>query len=337
MEELKGKAVLLLAPKFFGYEFEIKKELENFGAEVFYFDERPDNDFFTKAFIRLNLKKLIKKKIDSYYDKIIKLTQNRRIDILFLVNTETIDIKKIISIKNLHKDIKIYTYMWDSIQNKKKSLDLLAKSDKFFTFDSIDKVINNKIRFLPLFYMNDYKDIAKTQTDFLYDISFIGTIHSDRYVIAKKIDFFANKNNLRTNFYFYSPSRVLFFFQKLFKKDFKKIDKSDVSFEPLDKSNVLKIIKKSRVIVDIQHPLQSGLTMRAIEMLGAKRKLITTNQKILEYDFYDENNIYVFGRNDIDININIDFFQNTFIDIDKNIYEKYSINEWIQKIFETEK
>ena len=34
MQELQGKKVLLLAPKFFGYELEIKKELEGFGAKV---------------------------------------------------------------------------------------------------------------------------------------------------------------------------------------------------------------------------------------------------------------------------------------------------------------
>ena len=332
MEELRGKVVLLLAPEFFGYELEIKKELENFEAEVIYFNERPNNNFFTKVFIRLNLKKLIQKKIDSHYKKIIKSIQNKRIDFLFLVSPETIDTKKIIKIKKLHKNIKIYTYIWDSVKNKKKALDLLMESDKFFTFDSIDKEIDKKIKYLPLFYINDYKDIAKIQTEFLYDISFIGTIHSDRYSTVKKIDSFANKNNLRTYFYFYSPSRILFFFQKLFKKDFISVNQDDVSFKSLDKDEVLEIIKKSKAVVDIHHPFQSGLTMRTMEMLGAKRKLLTTNKKIVEYDFYDENNISIFERDNV--NIDIEFFKNTFTNIDKNVYEKYSISEWLQKIFE---
>ena len=33
MKELENKTVLLLAPKFFGYENEIKKELENLGSK----------------------------------------------------------------------------------------------------------------------------------------------------------------------------------------------------------------------------------------------------------------------------------------------------------------
>ena len=61
MKKLKGKVILFIAPKFFDYELEIKKELEIFGAKVFYFNERPDDNFFTKVLIRLNFKKLIQK------------------------------------------------------------------------------------------------------------------------------------------------------------------------------------------------------------------------------------------------------------------------------------
>ena len=39
--ELKGKRVLFIGPKFFGYELEIQKELENLGAKVDFFAEKP--------------------------------------------------------------------------------------------------------------------------------------------------------------------------------------------------------------------------------------------------------------------------------------------------------
>ena len=53
---LSGKTVLLLAPKFFGYELEIKKELEKKKKKKKYFEETPKNHFFTKIFISLILK-----------------------------------------------------------------------------------------------------------------------------------------------------------------------------------------------------------------------------------------------------------------------------------------
>ena len=333
MEELTGKKVLLLAPSFFGYEIEIKKELQNLGAKVYHYDERPKNDFFTKVFLRLNFKNIIQKKINTYYHDITEQTKDLEIDFLLLVSPEAIDNKKIDNIKKHHQNIKVYTYMWDSIKNKKKSLTLLEKSDKFFTFDLEDKKNNQKIDFHPLFYINDYKNM-NIQSDYKYDFTFIGTIHSDRYKIVKKIEKFSKENDLKIFFYFYSPSRILFFFQKLFRKDFKYIDKNDISYNSMNKDEIVNIIKNSKVVIDIHHPLQTGLTIRTLEILGAKRKLLTTNENIKNYDFFHKNNIALFDRNEINIDIN--FIKSELYEVDDKIYEKYSINGWLKKIFKGE-
>lgn len=329
---LSGKTILLLAPKFFGYELEIKKELENFGAKVIYFDERPKNDFFTKVFVRLNLKSFISKKIDDYYKYIIEATKYQDIDYLFLVTPETIDLKIIEKIKQNHKNIKIFTYFWDSIKNKRTALNYLHISDKYFSFDSNDIKINNKIEFLPLFYIKDYENISNEREDILYDICFIGTIHSDRYKIIKQIEDQVRSIGLQTYFYFYSPSKILFFFQKLFKRDFKDIKWEDVSFKSLNKADVINIIKKSKIIIDIQHPLQTGLTMRTIEMLGANKKILTTNKDIINYDFFIMDNIFVFDRNKIEINA--EFFDKKYFKIEEGLYKKYSLSNWLKTIFE---
>lgn len=118
---LNGKTVLLLAPKFFGYEIEIKKELENLGARVIYFDERPKNDFFTKVFIRLNLKSFISKKIKEYYQDIEEKIVNIKFDYIFLLNVETVPLNFINKIKNNSSNTKIVTYFWDSLNNRKRS------------------------------------------------------------------------------------------------------------------------------------------------------------------------------------------------------------------------
>lgn len=331
MIKLKNKKILFLAPKFFNYEVEIKNELENYGANVFYFDERPKNDFFTKVFIRLNLKSLLHNTINKYYNGIIENTKDENFDYLFLVNPETIDNKKVQLIKKYHKDIQVYTYMWDAIKNKKKSIDLLKVSDRFFTFDSKDKEIDEKIKFLPLFYINDYENISKGNKDFLYDIAFIGTVHNDRYRIVKKFEEFAKNNNLKIFYYLYSPSKFLFTLQKIFDKNFRNIDKKDISFEPLTKEDILKITQQSKAMIDTERRFQYGLTMRTIEMLGAKRKLITTNPNIKNYDFYNTDNIYIYNRGEIDLQI--DFFEEPFIILDSKVSQKYSLKSWVKEIF----
>lgn len=241
------------------------------------------------------------------------------------MSPETIDVEKIEKLRNIHKNLKVYTYMWDSIKNKKNAFPLIHISDRFFTFDSNDKMIDNKIKFLALFYINDYRNIATKRNELIYDISFIGTVHSDRYTIIKKIE----ELNLKT--YFYSPSKILFFFQKLFKKDFKFIKWEDVSFKSLSKSDVLNVIGKSKSIIDIQHTLQVGLTMRTIEVLGAKKKLFTTNKNLENYDFYNISNILIINRNKP--KLDFDFLKKDYEEIDKTIYEKYSLNSWLKTIF----
>ena len=69
---------------------------------------------------------------------------------------------------------------------------------------------------------------------------------------------------------------------------------------------MMDIIKNFKTIIDIERPLQKGLTMRTIEMLGKNKKIITTN------------NIFIIDRN----NPIIDeiFLNKEYQEIDKNIH-----------------
>ena len=83
----------------------------------------------------------------------------------------------------------------------------------------------------------------------------------------------------------------------------------------------MEIFKESNCILDAPQAGQTGLTIRTIECLGAKRKMITTNKDIKKYDFYNESNILVF---DGKIDKECDFFKNPFIELNEEIYKKYS-------------
>jgi hypothetical protein len=71
--------------------------------------------------------------------------------------------------------------------------------------------------------------------------------------------------------------------------------------------------------------------MRTFEVLGKKRKLITTNRSIKNYDFYNASNILVIDRSCPVIDkkfINVDYQP-----LPANIYYKYSIDGWLEDIF----
>lgn len=328
---LEGKKVLFIAPKFFGYEYEIKKEMEKLGAKVSYYDERPQNSNMMKALIRLNLKKIVKKKIDEYFNNIINESKNEKYDFVFFIVPETISEKQLYTLKTLQGNAKFILYMWDSIKNKKNTKELIKYFDKIYTFDKTDLEEYKEFIFRPLFYINDYKCIRE-KNNIKNDICFIGTAHSDRYHLLKNIEKQAIKNNLRYFYYFYFPSKIYFWIRRVFDSNFKNVKYKDFSFKSMSKKDLLSVISESNSVIDIQHPSQTGLTMRTLEILGAGKKLITTNKEIINYDFYDENNILIIDRkNPI---INLDFFSKNYNEVDNKILEKYSLEFWIKKMFE---
>ena len=91
---------------------------------------------------------------------------------------------------------------------------------------------------------------------------------------------------------------------------------------------------EAKVAVDVQFGSQSGLTMRTIESLATKTKLITTNEHVKEYDFYNPVNIFVINKNNIEVPK--DFFETPYQEIDSEILEKYSLKNWLKEILSFE-
>lgn len=328
LDTIYGKKVLFISPKFFNYEVEIVKEMEQMGALVDHFDERPQNTPLIKALLRLKLKIFLTKQISKHYREIIKNIRHDY-DYVLIIAPETITADIFIQIKKLNPKAKTIVYMWDSIKNKNVDHKIINLVDRFITFDPDDFKINNSIEFIPLFYIEDYKNLSKKTTGYKYDYSFVGTAHSDRYSVVSQIKELL-PSSLSGFLFYYSPSRILFCLQKMFISSFRTCHISDISFNPLKKDDVLEIVENSMVLIDIEHPQQKGLTMRTIEMIGAKRKIITTNNSIMSYDFYNENNILLIERSNI--HINTEFFNTPYVELEQEIYDSYALKNWLKKI-----
>ena len=327
---LCDKKILLIAPSFFMYEKAIKEGLENMGAIVDYFDERPANDFYTKALIRIN-KRLIKKNIDRYYHTIFTEVSERHYDYVFVVNIEAMPVAFLQAIRGRNRNSVFILYAWDSIQNKKGLSDFLPLFDFVFSFDSEDCLSSeHKVYFRPLFFLNEFESIAQKDS-FKYDLSFVGTAHSDRYSIIQQLRNQAESYGFNNYWYLFLQDKKLFLYNKLTNPSFAKAHLSDFHYKPLERNSLLGVISDSKIVIDIHHPKQTGLTMRTIETLGARRKLITTNNYVKKYDFYDERNILVIDREKP--MLDIDFLKMPYVPLDEYIYQKYSLRGWLDEIF----
>ncbi|WP_281298273.1 glycosyltransferase family protein [Flavobacterium limnophilum] len=322
------KKILFFSVKLFNYENIIADKLRALGAEVDYYDERPSNSIFTKGIIRLK-RNLYNVKISRYYNDILKDVKGKSYDYFFLIKGEVMPQYFIDEIIALNPEIILLYYTFDSFENNPNGVDILKNFHKKFSFDSKDSQMYN-LTFRPLFFSDDYhKLISKDKVT--YDLLFIGTAHSDRYVISEKVGKWCEKNNLKKFLFYYSPSRIVFLFFKFFDSSFKKFKYDKISFFSLTHKDIIELYQESKVVLDINHPNQKGLTMRVFEALGSGKKLITTNVDIKRYPFYNENNIYIIDRNSI--KMNLEFFTTPFLEINEELYGRMSISGWLNELF----
>ena len=90
----ENRSILFFSAQAFGYQNEIRAEMERMGARVDYFDERPANSFAVKAAIRIN-RNLLARYIDRYHARIIERTKNRKYDYVFFIKGESISVENL--------------------------------------------------------------------------------------------------------------------------------------------------------------------------------------------------------------------------------------------------
>ncbi|RKE89012.1 lipopolysaccharide biosynthesis protein [Epilithonimonas arachidiradicis] len=328
--KISGKKILFFSVQTFNLEKEIKNKMEENGAIVTYYDERPSNSNFTKGIIRLK-RAMYQKKIDAYYQSILDSIRKETFDFLFVNRGEVITANFLKEFKKLQPNCEMIFFTWDSFTNHSHPTTILQYFEKRFSFDREDAEKYN-IGFRPLFYLDKYKKIKKeSSSNYKYDLLFLGTAHSDRYIISSKVAEWCVKNGFRTFTYYYMHSKAVYFYQKIFDKSFREFDYKKLSFNSLSTDQIVDLYKNSNIILDINHPGQKGLTMRTFETIGAGKKMITTNEEIKKYPFYSPDIFYVIDRNDIILDP--DFFSSSKKIISDELYYRCSIEGWLSDIF----
>ncbi len=94
----------------------------------------------------------------------------------------------------------------------------------------------------------------------------------------------------------------------------------------------LKAAQRAGVLVDFKTAAHNGLSFRAFEALGYRKKLITTNADIQKYDFYHPDNIFIWDGQHLD---GLDaFLAKPLHAFPPELYEKYSFGNWIRYILD---
>ncbi|WP_289012846.1 lipopolysaccharide core biosynthesis protein rfaS [uncultured Capnocytophaga sp.] len=314
------RKLLFIAPDYYGFNEVVLKGLKeysdcdvsyivsNFKYQYKNWGERIYN-FFLKTLLGRNLKE---KKKDEYIKEFIKfINESNDYDILlinapYLLTNNQIEI----ALKKTKLSVVIF---WDSIEKIPMQKKYLEDFDIIYSFEP-DDCAKYHLKKITNFYFAE----SNNDSNNLYDVCYLAT-YDERIKVAERIFKYFDEHNISVK-------------GKMFVRRRQRLPKSIERIKeiiPFSKS--YKYYLDSKIILDIAHPNQKGLSFRPYEAIGLRKKLITTNKDIVNYDFYNPNNIFVIE--DIDnITIPLEFFKTDYQEIDIKLREKYHIKNWIHNI-----
>lgn len=152
-----------------------------------------------------------------------------------------------------------------------------------------------------------------------YDVCFIGADKGRRKMV-KEIDRIISNAGYRTYIHITPDYR---FFRRLH-KDYK---------DKISYNQYLKITSLSNCIIDLVQKGQVGTTMRTMEAIFNRKKLISNNERLKEYDFYNPDNIFIITKDNIK---NIpEFLRTPYIPIRDETLKKYILKDNMEKLLQS--
>ena len=152
-----------------------------------------------------------------------------------------------------------------------------------------------------------------------YDIFYVGINRPGREEFLNKLKQFCDDNKLTYKINLTAIPNQSF-------KTQKKYD-NRMSYE-----EIIKTIKESNAILDLNRSNQSGMTLRPMEAIFFNKKLITNNSDIVNYNAYDKENMFIIENNLLNIKELTNFLKKEKYKINDEILSKYIFENWLYRI-----
>ncbi|MCC8172042.1 MAG: hypothetical protein LIP00_09730 [Parabacteroides sp.] len=272
---LQGKKILFIGIGFYDYETAIREALKCRGAVVTYFNSavRP---YYARLLMRLRMTAAARYFLRQATRKKIKRLPGGY-DIIFLLKGEGLCREDVDCLRAANPEARFVVYLWDSLVRHENRRMLLENFPVIWSFDRKDCEQYPQLKFRPLFF-RDIPPAASKE----YVLTFVGWMHSDRLQIVRKLAAQLKKEGKPYFFKLYIGKFSLWINRHL-TKNIRSSDRELLITEPIGYADYQQAVARSYAVLDIAHPLQSGLTMRTIETLAAGCHIYTTNADIANY------------------------------------------------------
>ncbi len=218
----------------------------------------------------------------------------------------------------------VINYQWDGMNRFPHIWQLLPLFDRCYAFNPED--VQQCPELLPAtnFYFDNRIHDPQPEKD---DFFFVGAHQPDRIKIIKQFSQLAKKHHWKLNCQIWSDQAEV-------AEQYRDCPNIQMISQRIDLMNMMKDSQQSRVLLDFVVDVHSGLSLRPFEALGDRKKLITTNASIAQYDFYHPDNIYILNEQNMDGIA--DFLAKPYYELADDIYQKYAFSNWIRYILQIE-
>lgn len=162
-------------------------------------------------------------------------------------------------------------------------------------------------------YMPQWK-VDKSDKE--YDVFFVGK-DKNRLAKLENIENVFRKQGLSTFFYIT--------WEKSWQRKDDGVHKRFISYD-----KVLEYIGKSKAILHLVDGAQNGVTLRIMESLIHRVKLITDDVSIVNYDFYNPDNIFILGKDEM--SSLKDFIDKPYIDVKSEFFNHAYFDDMIEEV-----
>ncbi|MCJ8153623.1 hypothetical protein MKJ01_07580 [Chryseobacterium sp. SSA4.19] len=313
---MTSKKITLIYPFAYGYIDFVVKELQS-NPDIQVTDIKTDTIKYTypNIFVKIwnGVTKLfgnnIKKK---YFNKQVLKQIKEKQDVIFVIRP---DLMEASLLKELKQNTETFiAYFYDSCKKYPRQLEIAHFFNEIYSYEKEDIEKHHFIETSNFIY-DEQIEHEETKYDIFnvssYDsrIDEINKVSTELFNAGFKIHF------------------VLFWFEKLVYPHLIS------TTEYLSLKETKKLISQSKAMIDIQRTDQKGLSFRTFESLGYRKKLITTNNQVKNYDFYHPNNILVIDSNHLDPSEIKKFLDLEYVEIAQDIIKKYTVKSFTKKIF----
>lgn len=283
---------------------EIEEKMEEKGIRVV--AAYSSKNLLARLILKLKDRTFLFNYIYPYNRNLINIRENT---IIIFDASITLDFLK--WIRKLHPEKRIIFWYWNKVETSGIDPVMLKRYKiESWSYASADCEKYN-LNYNTTFYFNNWPNRYKHET---IDVLFVG-LDKGRWDAISNIEREWKKEGIKTHFY-------------VVKDSWRQLKKHRDLKKPVSYQQIVEMIRDSKAILDYYTDEYAGFSLRILEALFFKKKLITNNKNIKKWKFYCQENIFILFEENRTVR---EFLDLPYKDFSKSDIDYYDFESWIDR------